>query len=69
MIETFRCPEGRLTIRFSPLQPSRVQSAVWDVVSGTGSFEGLRGGGSMVATFDPNDREKGRETFTGTVGE
>ena len=69
VITTFRCPEGRLTIRFSPLQPSLVQSAVWDVVSGTGSFEGLRGGGSMVARFEPGNRDEGRETFTGTVGE
>jgi hypothetical protein len=39
-------------------------------VSGTGSYKGLRGGGSMVAKFGTGkDRDKGRETFTGTVGE
>ena len=45
------------------------QSAVWEIVSGTGRFEGLRGGGSMVARFESKDPDKGRETFTGTVGE
>jgi hypothetical protein len=66
---TFRCPDGRLEIHFAPMQPSAVQSAVWEIVSGTGRFEGLRGGGSMVATFESEDPDKGRETFTGTVGE
>jgi hypothetical protein len=47
VITTFRCPRGRLRIRFAPMQRSSVQSAVWEVVSGTGSFAGLRGGGSM----------------------
>ncbi len=36
-------------------------------MSGTGSYEGLRGGGSMVARFGSNDPDEGRETFTGTV--
>ena len=66
---TFRCPDGRLKIRFAPAQPSLVQSAIWEVVSGTGSFKGLRGGGSMVARFPSGDPERGRETFTGTVTE
>jgi hypothetical protein len=68
VITTFRCREGRLTIRFSPLQPEAVSSAVWGVVSGTGSFKGLRGGGSMVAKFEREVPDKGQETFTGTVG-
>jgi hypothetical protein len=41
---------------------------VWEVVRGTGSFEGLRGGGSMVAKFASDDPDSGREFFTGTVG-
>jgi hypothetical protein len=68
VITTFRCPDGRLKIRFAPMQRSLVQSAVWEVVSGTGSFAGLRGGGSMVARFESEASENGRETFTGTVG-
>lgn len=68
VITTFRCRDGRLTIRYSPQQPSAVQSAVWEVVSGTGSYKGLRGGGSMVAKFgNRKDRGRGQETFTGTV--
>jgi len=40
---------------------------VWEVASGTGSFEGLRGGGSMVATFERDNPDSGGEIFTGTV--
>ena|SRR5215207_1159087 len=68
VITTFRCPDGRLKIRFAPMQRSAVQSAVWEVVSGTGSFAGLRGGGSMVARSESEASENLRETFTGTIG-
>jgi hypothetical protein len=37
-------------------------------VRGTGRFEGLRGGGSMVAKFESDNPDSGREIFTGTVG-
>ena len=47
---------------------ARCQGGVWEVVSGTGRFEGLRGGGSMVAPFESDDPDAGREVFTGTVG-
>jgi hypothetical protein len=66
---TFHCPDGTLTIRYSPTQRSLVQGAAWEVVSGTGSWEGLRGGGSMVAVFEKDDPDRGREVFTGTIGE
>jgi hypothetical protein len=66
---TFHCPGGTLTIRYSPIQRSRVQGASWQVASGTGSFDGLRGGGSMVDIFEEDDPDRGREIFTGTVGE
>ncbi len=65
--ETFTCPEGTLTIQFSPRQPSSVQGAPWVVVSGTGTLAGLRGGGSMVALFDGADPDVGRVIFVGTV--
>jgi hypothetical protein len=68
VITTFRCPDGQLKIRFAPMQRSPVQSAVWEVVSGTGSFAGLRGGGSMVARSGSEASENLRETFAGTVG-
>ena len=64
---TFHCPGGRLTVSYSPTQRSLVQSSDWEIVSGTGSFKGLRGGGWMVANFGSEDPEKGGETFTGTV--
>ena len=41
---------------------------MWEVVRGTGSFEGLREGGSIVAAFKSDDPDSGREIFTGTVG-
>jgi hypothetical protein len=66
---TFRCPDGSLKVRYSPTQPSLVQGAPWEIVSGTGRYKGLGGGGSMVATFGSDDPDQGREIFTGTVGE
>ena len=64
----FRCPGGTLKVQYAPTQRSLVQGGVWEVVRGTGSFEGLRGGGSMVAKFESDDPDSGREIFTGTVG-
>lgn len=64
---TFTCSAGTLTVQYAPMQRSLVQSATWEVVSGTGDFEGLRGGGSMVAAFESDDPDSGQETFTGTV--
>ena len=63
----FECPEGTLTVTYAPTQFSLVQSSPWEIASGTGSFEGLIGGGSMVAAFGPEDPDSGREIFTGTV--
>ena len=65
---TFRCPGGTLKVQYAPTQPSLVQGGVWEVVRGTGSFEGLRGGGSMVAAFESDNPDTGGEIFTGTVG-
>jgi hypothetical protein len=64
---TFSCADGTLTVEYSPRQPSLVQSSPWEVVSGTGSFEGLHGGGWMVAAFESDEPDLGREVFTGTV--
>ena len=65
---TFHCPGGTLKVHYAPTQPSVVQGSAWDVVSGTGSFKGLRGGGSMVTKFESGNPNSGREIFTGTVG-
>jgi hypothetical protein len=64
---TFTCSGGTLTVQYAPTQNSPVQSAEWEVVSGTGSFEGLRGAGYMVAAFESDNPDAGREIFTGTV--
>jgi hypothetical protein len=66
---TFRCPGGTLTVRYSPTQRSLVQGAAWEVVSGTGTLAGLSGGGSMVAIFEKDDPDRGREVFTGLISE
>lgn len=63
----FDCPDGTLTVQYEPRQFSLVQSSDWEVVSGTGSYATLRGGGSMVAAFQSDDPDSGREVFTGTV--
>ena len=65
---TFHCPGGTLTLRYAPTQPKLVQGNVWEIVSGTRRFKGLRGGGSMVAKFENDNPDRGREFFTGTVG-
>jgi hypothetical protein len=64
---TFSCPGGTLTVQYAPTQRALVQSSEWRVVSGTGEFEGLRGGGFMVASFETDDPDVGRELFAGTV--
>jgi hypothetical protein len=66
VVKTFRCSGGRLTITFSPTEPSLKQSSDWEVVKGSGRFEGLSGGGRMTAVFESKGGE-GREAFTGTV--
>ena len=63
---TFICRDGQLSIGFSPMQPSFTQSSPWKVVDARGRYEGLRGGGWMVARF-VEASGTGRETFTGTL--
>ena len=69
VVKTFRCPNGRLTIAFSPVgeQSCARQSSSWRIVKGSGRFEGLRGHGRMEVEFERAARSEGRETFTGTV--
>ena len=66
VVRTFRCPDGTLTITFSPTGPGLKQSGDWEVVRGLVSFEGLSGGGRMRGVLESEGGE-GRETFTGTV--
>lgn len=68
---TFECPDGTLSIAFDP-RNEREQSASgpWEVLSGTGAYEGMEGSGRFEITFpaDPAAME-GRETFAGTVSQ
>jgi hypothetical protein len=65
--KSIECDDGSLEIGFSPGEPSkRTQKGPWEVLSGTGSYEGLRASGEMITTFV--GETEGRETFTGTVG-
>jgi hypothetical protein len=64
---TFKCPNGTLTVSYTPTQNSSVQGTTWQVESGTGDWEGLTGGGSMIARFDGDDPDAGQEIFAGTV--
>jgi hypothetical protein len=67
VVRTFTCPEGSLKIGFSPMQQSLIQSTDWHVLSGSGRFEALRGGGWLVARIESQESLEGQETFTGTV--
>ena len=69
---TLTCPGGTLRIGFDPHPPvGNKQTGSWRVISGSGSYAGLRGGGQFVMTYDPGDHSAHpthwRERFTGTV--
>ena len=41
---------------FTPEEPQGLtQTGSWTIVSGTGTFEGLRGSGEMEIAYDPDD--------------
>jgi hypothetical protein len=67
VVRAFRCPGGSLTVSFSPTGSGRKQSGDWEATRGSGSFEGLSGGGRMRVVFESGRHPEGRETFTGTV--
>ena len=69
--KTFECPDGTLRIAFDPRnERKRSASGPWEVLSGTGAYEGMEGSGEMEIKFsaDPQVPE-GHETFTGTVSQ
>ena len=71
VVKTFRCPDGRLAITFSPVgeQSCARQSSSWRIVNASGRFEGLRGHGRMKVEFKRAGPSEGAETFTGTVAQ
>ena len=65
---TITCANGTVRVGFTPEEPQGLtQKGSWRIVSGTGTFEKLRGRGKMTVTYDPDDEALGRETLTGTV--
>ena len=68
------CPDGTVRIGFTPEvgadpdpQEGQPQRGVWTIVSGTGEYEGLGGGGTSEAVYGPNPNSPVRQTLTGTV--
>jgi hypothetical protein len=57
---------GELTIRFDPRPNARNQSSSWTLIAATGSFRGLKGGGTMFVRAEQR-APRGREIFTGTL--
>jgi hypothetical protein len=66
---TITCPDGTVRIGLTPEVGAEgpTGKGSWTIVSGTGAFEGLRGGGEMNVVNDPDDESVERETLTGTV--
>jgi hypothetical protein len=68
---TFECPDGTLSIAFDPRNEKKQSaSGPWEVLGGTGAYEGMEGSGHFKILFpaEPAAME-GRETFTGTVSQ
>jgi hypothetical protein len=65
---TFTCSDGTVRIVFTPGEVQNgIQPGTWSVVSGTGTFQGLSGGGTMETVYGPTEASETRETMTGTV--
>jgi hypothetical protein len=69
---TITCPEGSLRMDITPevsqeMRQDLTQTGSWQIVGGTGEFEGLRGSGNMEAVYDPDPHAPARGTYTGTV--
>jgi hypothetical protein len=58
-VKTFTCADGsgtftlRLNAQVMPC--SSTDRGVWSVIGGTGAYEGLRGAGTIVGSYFPND--------------
>jgi hypothetical protein len=68
------CPNGSVRIGSTPEvgadpgpQGQTPQRGVWMIVSGSGEYEGLGGGGTSEAVYGPDPSSPVRSTFTGTV--
>jgi hypothetical protein len=68
------CPDGTVRIGYTPQvgadpapEGETPQKGVWTIVSGTGEYEGVGGGGKSEAVYGPNPSSAVRSTFTGTI--
>jgi hypothetical protein len=65
------CTDGTVRIGFTPEvgaeTQSQTQKGSWTIVSGTGAFDQLAGGGKSEAVYGTNPSSPVRETLTGTV--
>jgi hypothetical protein len=66
---TITCADGTLKVGLTPKVGPQgpTGNGSWTLVSGTGAFKGLRGGGKEKIAYDPKDESVGRETLTATV--
>ena len=69
---TITCPEGGVRTDIAPevaqgVPQDLTQTGSWQIISGTGNFQGLRGSGKMEAVYDPDPHAPARGTYTGTV--
>jgi hypothetical protein len=70
LVRTITCPDGTLRAGFSPdvgQTQSPTQGGSWTILSGTGTFERVRGGGELEVTYDPDDGSHALETWSGTL--
>ena len=68
------CPSGTVRIGYTPEvgadpapQGQTPQRGVWTIVSGSGEYEGLGGGGTSEDVYGADPSSPVRSTFTGTV--
>jgi hypothetical protein len=65
---TITCPEGGVQMDVMPeVAQGLTQTGSWEIVSGTGDFEGLGGSGTVEIAYDPDPEAPARETYTGTA--
>jgi hypothetical protein len=65
---TITCPDGALRVVFTPGGfQGHAGPGTWTIVSGTGTFAGWHGSGTVEVEYDPDDDAVGRETLSGVV--
>jgi hypothetical protein len=65
---TITCSEGTVRMDVMPEVPRGLsQSGSWEIVSGTGDFEGLNGSGEVEIDYDPDPEAPAREMYTGVA--